>query len=196
MDPSIQLMQVIQEMRVEINRLEKENHALRVQLTSTSQPAPSSGRESEDEREEAASGPPPGTLPGGIPVDSTPAVPKHQGNVMIVRRYAISPSVHSYAANDPWKARIGLANDGTSLACSSTRKQDNGEEMLANDVCSSNSPSQKASSDHGFVGREKTKTVSFQLPRERSSVLENSHPLKYSANQTTDQLSIIAQKDV
>ncbi|XP_055472465.1 putative coiled-coil domain-containing protein 195 [Psammomys obesus] len=196
MDPSTRLMQIIKEMRVEINRLEKENHDLRVKLTSISQTATSSGRESGDETEEAACGQCPGTIHGGVPVDSTPAVQEQQGNVMIVRRYAISPSVHSYAANDPWKASNRLSNDGTALAWSSTRKQDNEEKMLAADAYSINSSSQKAPSDHSFVYREKTKTVSFQLPGDGSSVPKNSNSLKHSANQTTNQLSIIAEKDV
>ena len=80
MEASIQLVRVIQEMRAEINRLEFENHALRVKLASISQTASSSGRQSEDEREEAvACDQSPGTFPGGIPIDSAPAVKEHQG---------------------------------------------------------------------------------------------------------------------
>ncbi|MEJ1272083.1 putative gene 45261 [Cricetulus griseus] len=75
MEASIQLMQVIQEMRVEINRLEKENRALHMKLTSSSQmTASGSEKESEDEREEAEYGQSLGVLPGGIPTDATPAV--------------------------------------------------------------------------------------------------------------------------
>nr|XP_034377912.1 putative coiled-coil domain-containing protein 195 [Arvicanthis niloticus] len=154
MEASIQLVRVIQEMRAEINRLEDENHALRVKLTSISQPASSSGRESEDEREEAAArDQSPRTVPGDIPIDSAPAVQEHQGNVMIVRRYAISPPVHSYAVHDPWEARNRHPNDGTSLACSSTRKQDSEEKRLAADAYGSDSSSQRASSDDNFVCR-------------------------------------------
>uniref|UniRef100_A0A8C2N387 Predicted gene 45261 n=1 Tax=Cricetulus griseus TaxID=10029 RepID=A0A8C2N387_CRIGR len=197
MEASIQLMQVIQEMRVEINRLEKENRALRMKLTSSSQmTASGSEKESEDEREEAEYGQSLGVLPGGIPTDATPAV-QEQGNVMIVRRYSISPSVYSYATKDPWKARNRLPNIiGTTLAHSSTRNQENEKKILATDAYSSQSSSQIASSDHNFVCREKTKTVSFQLPRDRSSVPKNSHLWKYSTNQTTEQLSIITEKDV
>ncbi|CAH6791841.1 putative coiled-coil domain-containing protein 195 [Phodopus roborovskii] len=196
METSIQLMQVIQEMRLEINRLEKENQALRVKLTSISQTASGTERESEDERKEAVYRQSPGALPGGTPTDSTPTM-QEQGNVMIVRRYSISPSVHSYATNDLWKPRNIIPNiTGTSLAHSSTRNQDSEEKILTTDANSSHSSSQNASSDHNFVCREKTKTVSFQLPRDMSSVPQNSHPLKYSTNQTTGQLSIIAEKDV
>uniref|UniRef100_A0A8C6HDB4 Predicted gene 45261 n=1 Tax=Mus spicilegus TaxID=10103 RepID=A0A8C6HDB4_MUSSI len=197
MEASIQLVRVIQEMRAEINRLESENHALFERLTSVRQTASSSGRESEDEREEAAACDQSlGTLSGDVPIESAPAVQEHQGNVMIVRRYTISPPVRSYAANNPWEARSRLPNDGIPLPRSSTKKQDSEEKRLAADAYGSNSSSQRASFDDNCVCREKTKTVSFQLPRDRSSVPKNSHPLKYSTNGSTDQLSLIAEKGV
>ncbi|XP_057617276.1 putative coiled-coil domain-containing protein 195 [Chionomys nivalis] len=196
MEASIQLMQVIQEMRAEINKLQEENHTLRVKLTSISQTASGSEKESGDEREEAEYGQTPGALPHGVPTDSPTAL-QEQGNVMIVRRYSVSPVVHSCAVNDPWKAQNRLPNIiGASLARSSTRNQDNREKMLSVDAYSSSSSSQRASSDHSFVCREKTKTVSFQLPKNRSSVPKNPHPSKFSANQSRDQLNIIAEKDV
>ncbi|CAO2625165.1 Putative coiled-coil domain-containing protein 195 [Lemmus lemmus] len=153
MEASIQLMQVIQEMRAEINRLEEENYALRVKLTSVNQTALGSEKESGDERGEAEYGQTQGALPHGVPTDSPSAV-QEQGNVMIVRRYSVSPAVHSCAANDPWKAQNRLPNIiGASMACSSTRNQDNREKMLAADAYSSSSSSQRASSDHNFVCR-------------------------------------------
>lgn len=89
MEANIQLMRVIQEMRAEINKLEKENQALRMKLASSSQRAPGSGGESGDEREEEvtdldnlrkAPGQPPAVLlHGGISTDSAPAMQEHQG---------------------------------------------------------------------------------------------------------------------
>ncbi|KAL6052576.1 hypothetical protein STEG23_025326 [Scotinomys teguina] len=156
-------------MQAEINRLEKENHALRVKLASSSQTTSGSERESEDEREEAVYGHSQGALPGDIPTESTPAV-QEQGNVMIVRRYSISPSAHSYAASDPWTARNRLPNiSGTSLAHSSTRNQDNEEKTLAADAYSSNSSSQRAPSDYNFVCRNMEDTLNMEIdPEERS----------------------------
>lgn len=90
MEASIQLMQVIQEMRAEINRLQKENHALRVKLTSNSQTASGSERESEDEREEAVYGQSPGALPGGIPTGSTPAVQEQGTGACVVLRATLT----------------------------------------------------------------------------------------------------------
>lgn len=78
MEASIHLMQVIQEMRAEINRLEEENHALRVKLTSVSQTASGSEKESGDEREEAEYQQAPGALPHSVPTDS-PAAVQEQG---------------------------------------------------------------------------------------------------------------------
>ncbi|KAL2775199.1 putative coiled-coil domain-containing protein 195 [Daubentonia madagascariensis] len=200
--PNIQLLGVIQEMRAEIHKLEKENHALRMKLTSSNQRASGSGGESGDEREEEAPGHSPATLPGAISTDSAaPAVQEHQGNIMIVRRYSVSSSVHSSAVNDPWKAgkrhpnsRI-LDAQGTlkSLASSSIKKQDNEEEMFEADSVASNSPSQRASPERVFGCRDKIKTVSFLLPTDKSSYSKNSSSLKYSPNQTTNHLSIIAE---
>jgi hypothetical protein len=80
MEASIRLVRVIQEIRAEINRLESENHALCERLTSVRQTASSSGRESEDEREEAAACDQSlGTLSGDVPIESAPAVQEHQG---------------------------------------------------------------------------------------------------------------------
>lgn len=52
MEDNVQLLRVIQEMRAEINKLEKENQALRMKLTSSSQRTPGTGGHSGDKREE------------------------------------------------------------------------------------------------------------------------------------------------
>ncbi|XP_073925661.1 putative coiled-coil domain-containing protein 195 [Castor canadensis] len=203
METNIQLLRVIQEMQAEINKLEKENEALRMKLTSSSQRASGSGGESGDERE-ALCGQAPAGLHASVPTDSTPAMQEHQGNVMIVRRYSVSSSVHSFAANDPWKSRNRHANSGIpeargtvrSPAYSSTKKQDNEEKMLVADSSGSNNSSQRASPDTDFGCRDKIKTVSFLLPMDMTSYSKNSSSLKYLPNQTTNKLSIIAEKEV
>ncbi|XP_023498193.2 putative coiled-coil domain-containing protein 195 [Equus przewalskii] len=214
MEANIQLMRVIQEMRAEINKLEKENQALRMKLASSSQRAPGSGGESGDEREEEvtdldnlrkAPGQSPAVLlHGGISTDSAPAMQEHQGNVMIVRRYSVSSPIHSFAANDPWKAGKKHANNGIleaqgtvqSLACSSIKKQDNEEKMFAADSFTSNGSSQRPRPEHTLGCRDKVKTVSFLLPMDMSSSSKNSRSFKHSANQTTNQLSTIAEQDM
>ncbi|XP_047399209.1 putative coiled-coil domain-containing protein 195 [Sciurus carolinensis] len=195
MEANTQLLRVLQEMRAEISKLEKENQALRMKLASGR--ASGSGGESGDEREEEACGP----SPAELRADATPARPEHQGNVMIVRRYSISSSVHSFAANDPWKARKRHPNGGIveaqgpvkSLTSSSVKKQDNEDKMLAADSFSNNSSSQRASPEHVFGCRDKIKTVSFLLPMGVSSYSKNSSSLKCSPDQTSKQLSAIAE---
>ncbi|EPY83428.1 putative coiled-coil domain-containing protein 195 [Camelus ferus] len=210
MEANIQLMSVIQEMRAEIHKLEKENQALRMKLTSSGQRTPGSGRESGDEKEEEvtdlgnpgkAPGQPPAARHGGVSTDSAPAVREQPGNVMIVRRYSISSPSHSLAANDPWKAGKKHPNCETveaqgiveSSACSSIKKQDNEEKMFAPDSFTSSSSSQRAFPEHVFGFRDKIKTVSFLLPKNKSSYSKTSSSLKYSPNQTTNQLSTITE---
>ncbi|XP_057600649.1 putative coiled-coil domain-containing protein 195 [Hippopotamus amphibius kiboko] len=210
MEANTQLMRVIQEMRAEINKLEKENQALRMKLTSSSQRTPGSGGESKDEKEDEitdlgnlgeAPGQSPAALHSGVSTDSAPAVREHQGNVMIVRRYSISSPTHSLPANDSWKAGEKHPKRGIleaqravkSLAYSSIKKQDNEKQMFAPDSFTSNDSSQRAFSEHGFGYRDKIKTVSFLLPMNMSSCSKNSSSLKYLPNQTTNQLSTITE---
>ncbi|XP_027625684.1 putative coiled-coil domain-containing protein 195 [Tupaia chinensis] len=156
METNIQLMRVIQEMRAEMNKLEKENQALRMKLISRSPKVSGSGGETGDEREEKAHGQSPATPHGVVSIEAEPAMPAHQDNVMIVRRYSVSSSGHSLAVNDPWKAeklhphcRI-LTAQGTvkSLACPSTKKQDNEGKMFTGESFVSNSSSQRISPEH------------------------------------------------
>ncbi|KAK2508923.1 hypothetical protein MC885_012781 [Smutsia gigantea] len=212
MEANTQLWRVTQEMRAEIDKLEKENQALRMKLTSNSQRTLGSGAESGDEREEEvtdlgnlgrAPGQSPATLHGGVSTDPAPAVQEHQDNVMIVRRYSISSRVHSFAANDPWKAGKRHPNHGIlesqgtvkSLACTSIKKEDNEEKMFAADSFASDNSNQRAFPEPVFGGRDKIKAVSFLLPMDMSSYSKNSASLKCSPNQTANQLNTIAEKD-
>uniref|UniRef100_A0ABI7YTS3 Coiled-coil domain containing 195 n=1 Tax=Felis catus TaxID=9685 RepID=A0ABI7YTS3_FELCA len=204
MDANSQFLRIIQEMRAEISKLKKENQLLRMTLTSSS-PRTSGGpcRESGDQREEEASEKSPATLYGGVSTDAAPAGREHQGNVMIVRRYSISSPVHSFAARDLWKAGERHPKSGIldargrvkPLACSSIKKEDKEEEMLAADSLTNSSSNGRAFPEHGFgnVTRDKMKTVSFLLPVDVSSYSKNSSSLKCSQNQTTNQLSTIAE---
>lgn len=88
MEANVQLMRVIQDMRAEIDKLEKENRALRMKLPSSSQRTQGSGGPSGDgSKEEVAGagdlgkvpGQPPATLHSGISTDSAPDVREHQG---------------------------------------------------------------------------------------------------------------------
>ncbi|KAM4869571.1 coiled-coil domain-containing protein 195 [Urocitellus parryii] len=201
MEANTQLLRVIQELRAEISKLEKENQALCMKLASGSHRAAGSGGDSGDEGEEEVHGPSSAAPHGDTPTDATPTTLEHPGNVMIVRRYSISSSVHSFTANDPWKTRKRHPNGGIveaqgpvkSLTSSSVTKQDNQDRMLAADSFSNSSSSQRASPEHAFRCRDKIKTVSFLLPRSMSSCSKNSSSLKCSPNQTSNQLSAIAE---
>lgn len=80
---------------------------------------------------------------------------------MIVRRYSISSPVHSFAANDPWKAGKRHPNDGIlesqgtvkSLVCASIKKADNEEKMFAADSFASNTSNQRAFPEPDLGGR-------------------------------------------
>ncbi|KAK1336693.1 hypothetical protein QTO34_002727 [Cnephaeus nilssonii] len=209
MEANVQLMRVIQEMRAEINKLEKENQALRMKLTSSSQRTPGSGGHSGDEREEEVTDvgnlvkvpeQSPATLHNVISTDSEPDA-QHQDNVMIVRRYSTSSPIHSFAANDPWKSgkrhpnsRILEAQGMVKpLTCSSIKKQDNEEKAFAEDSFTSKSSSHRAFPEYVLSGREKIKAVSFLLPMDIASYSKNSSSLKYSPNQTTNQLNTITE---
>ncbi|XP_066201522.1 putative coiled-coil domain-containing protein 195 [Saccopteryx leptura] len=210
MEANAQLIRVIQEMQAEINKLEKENQALRLQLTSSSQRSLSSGGPSGDEREEEVPevgnlakmpGQSPATLHGGISTDSASAVQEHQGNVMIIRRYSISSPTHPFVPNIPWKSgerhpngRILEARGVVkSLACSSIKKQDNEEKMFVEDSFPSKSYSHGALAEPVLGCRDKMKTVSFLLPMDIASYPQNSSSLKCSPNQITNQLSTITE---
>ncbi|XP_033620120.1 putative coiled-coil domain-containing protein 195 [Fukomys damarensis] len=106
----------------------------------------------------------------------------------------------------PYNGVLEARETVKSLVCSSIKKQDHEEKILAEDSFSSNGSSQRASPEDGFGCRDKIKTVSFLLPVDMSSYpknlsslkyspnqTKNSSSLKYSPNQTTNQLSIIAE---
>lgn len=98
MEVNVQLTRVIQEMQAEINKLEKENQALRMKLTSRSQRTPGSGKQSGDEREgevteldnpDKAPGQSLATLHGSISTDSAPSMQEHQGKETPLLSWAV-----------------------------------------------------------------------------------------------------------
>ncbi|XP_045707346.1 putative coiled-coil domain-containing protein 195 [Phyllostomus hastatus] len=210
MDAHVQLVRAVQEMRAKINTLEKENQALRLMLASNNQRTPGSEGQSGDEGEEDVTdsgdlgkvpGQPPATLHDAISTDTAPDVHANQGNVMIVRRYSVSSPIHLFAAKDPWTPGKRHAHSrnlearGTvqSLACSSIKKKDNEEKLLAEDSFTSKSHSHRALPEPVLGCRDKIKTVGFLLPMGIAPCSRNSSSSKYPANQTANQLSTIAE---
>ncbi|XP_068960496.1 putative coiled-coil domain-containing protein 195 [Petaurus breviceps papuanus] len=214
MEGNTQLMRVIQEMRSEINKLERENKALRVELDFTSQRASGWENKLEGYREEGtrksnALVEEPVTAPIAIhrtvSADSALAMKEPKGNIMTVRRYTISSSVHSFAAHEHYKSgkrhpssRI-LEAQGImkSPACSPVTKPVNEDgKGFAADCFTSNTSNKRTFQDHVFKCRGKIKAVSFLLPMEMSSYSKDPDSLECTQNQDPKQLSTILEKDM
>nr|XP_032633792.1 putative coiled-coil domain-containing protein 195 [Chelonoidis abingdonii] len=112
MERNTQLMRVIREMRSEINKLERENRALRVELKFSGQRAANweEGASGEHGHEEArsltGSGEERVTSPVALRrnVSASSALALQEQKGMIVRRYSISSSVQSFSGHKHHKA--------------------------------------------------------------------------------------------
>ncbi|KAH1165463.1 hypothetical protein KIL84_023022 [Mauremys mutica] len=114
MEGNTQLMRVIREMRSEINKLERENRALRVELKFSGQRAANweegargerghgEARSLTDSGEERVTSPV--GLRRNVSASSALALQEQKGNSMIVRRYSISSSVQSFSGHKHHKA--------------------------------------------------------------------------------------------
>ncbi|XP_056664466.1 putative coiled-coil domain-containing protein 195 [Monodelphis domestica] len=214
MERNTQLMRVIQEMRSEMQKLERENKALRVELDFTSQRTSGWENKLQENREEGAKK---RNVPGEksisapiaihrtVSADSTLALKESKGNIMTVRRYTISSSVHSFEANENCKSgkrhlssRIldaqGIMKSPARSPVTKPATKD-GEGFVAN-CFTSNSSDKRTFQDHVFKCRGKIKAVSFLLPMEMSSYSKDPDSLKCTQNQNPKQLSTIMEKDM
>ncbi|KAM9034331.1 putative coiled-coil domain-containing protein 195 [Sarcophilus harrisii] len=168
MEGNTQLMKVIQEMSSEINKLEKENKALRVELDFTSQKASAweGNREEGEARRTTSLGEELVTAPKAIhrtvSADSALALKEPKGNIMTVRRYTISSSVHSFAAHEHYKSGKRHMSSGIlqaqgimkSPACSPVTKLANGDgKGFAADCFTSKTSNKRTFQDHVFKCR-------------------------------------------
>ncbi|CAM5138732.1 unnamed protein product [Eretmochelys imbricata] len=217
MEGNTQLIQVIQEMHSEINKLERENRALRVELKFSGQRATNreegargqggngEARSLTDSGEERVTSPV--ALRRNVSASSALALQEQKGNSMIVRRYSISSSVQSFSGHKHHKAekrhpsnRIlevqGIVKPpaGSSVI---TNKEEKGSAKIPADCFSSNNSSKKRSfQEHVYKCRGKVKAVRFLLPMDMSSYSENQGSFKCPQNQDTKQLSTIIEKDM
>ncbi|XP_078003785.1 coiled-coil domain-containing protein 195 [Phascolarctos cinereus] len=214
MEGNTQLMRVIQEMRSEINKLEKENKALRVELDFTSQRVSAwenklKGTGEEGARKPNTLGEEPVTAPIAIhrtgSADSALALKEPKGNIMTVRRYTISSSVHSFVAHEHCKSGKRHLSSGIleaqgimkSPAYSPVTKLANEDgKGFAADRFTSNTSNKRIFQDHVFKFRGKIKAVSFLLPMEMSSYSKDPDSLESTQNQNPKQLSTIMEKDM
>ncbi|EMP37273.1 hypothetical protein UY3_05510 [Chelonia mydas] len=165
MEGNTQLIQVIQEMHSEINKLERENRALRVELKFSGQRATNreegargqggngEARSLTDSGEERVTSPV--ALRRNVSASSALALQEQKGNRMIVRRYSISSSVQSFSGHKHHKAekrhpsnRIlevqGIVKPpaGSSVI---TNEEEKGSAKIPADCFSSNNSSKKRS---------------------------------------------------
>ncbi|XP_072477622.1 putative coiled-coil domain-containing protein 195 [Notamacropus eugenii] len=214
MEGNTQLLRVIHEMRSEINKLERENRALRVELDFGSQKASGWKNKLEGNREEGTRKPnvlreEPVTVPTGIhrtiSADSALALKEPKGNIMTVRRYTISSSVHSFAAHEHCKSgkrhlssaileAQGIMKSPASSPVTKLANEDG--KGLAADCFASNTSNKRTFQDHVFKCRGKIKAVSFLLPIEMSSYSKDPDSLECTENQDPKQLSTIMEKDM
>ncbi|KAM9127084.1 putative coiled-coil domain-containing protein 195 [Pangshura tecta] len=219
MEGNTQLMRVIQEMRSEINKLERENRALRVELKFSGQRAANWEEGARGERghgedrslidsgEERVTSPV--ALHRNVSASSALALQQQKGNSMIVRRYSISSSVQSFSGHKHHKAekrhpsnRIlevqGIVKPPAgSSVMQLTNEEDKRSAKIPADCFSSNNSSKRRSfQEHVYKCRGKVKAVRFLLPMDMSSYSENQGSFNCSQNQDTKQLSTIIEKDM
>ncbi|KAM8804884.1 putative coiled-coil domain-containing protein 195 [Eudromia elegans] len=220
MEGNTHLLQVIRQMRLEINKLERENRALKGELQFCGQRAlqkeQGGGGEGGDgeprnpagDGEECVDSPAP--LCRNILTGSMLAPKEQKDNAMTVRRYPIAPLVWPVSSlarpcvGDPWPPSKGLlhAQGSARPAASPTAAPLTGvegsgaEKGPADGFSKSNANKTKLFREHVYKCRGKVKAVSFLLPMDTSSYAENPGSPKCPQNQNTKQLTTIMEKDM
>ncbi|XP_060098679.1 putative coiled-coil domain-containing protein 195 [Heteronotia binoei] len=216
MEGTKQLMQVIQEMRSEIIKLERENRALRgeLQFDGPRGAKQAEGMRGESGKEEAwsltdSSEEATVSLRRNVSAGSALLLQEQKGNMMTVRRYSISSSVHSLAGNkhhksdkrNPFKGALEVKGIIKQPAFPTdmqlTNKEEKGFAKIPSDCLSSSASNKRRSfQDHVYKCRGKVKAVSFLLPMDMSPYSENQGSFTCQQNQNTKQLSPIIEKDM
>ncbi|XP_053841849.1 putative coiled-coil domain-containing protein 195 [Vidua macroura] len=214
MEGNTHLLQVIRKMRSQINKLERENRALKGELRGCGQTAvpargDGSGAASRWELALGAAGPAasPASLPGGAA--AAPAPREHADTAMTVRRYpTVSPAPAPSSTRSHWAGRkppsTGLLEVPGSAqppappaAAQLTREEEKGlEKSPASCLCYSHSSNTKLFQEHVYKCQGKVKAVSFLLPTDMSSFAEKQGSLKSPQNQSTKHLMTVTEKDM
>ncbi|XP_057273152.1 putative coiled-coil domain-containing protein 195 [Pezoporus wallicus] len=215
MEGNAHLLQVICKMRSQINKLERENRALRGELRVCGQ------RAEPPEREAAGGGgnsnvrsltDDDGERPGGSPASlhesvvagPAPAPKEQRDTTMTVRRYSTAPPAPAPASTRAhWVSKTppssGLSNvpPAPPAAAQLSRGEEKGlGKTAANCLSHSHSSKMKLCQEHVCKCRGKIKAVTFLLPMDMSSYSEKQDSLKSPQNQSTKQLTTIAEKDM
>ncbi|XP_074955312.1 coiled-coil domain-containing protein 195 [Phalacrocorax aristotelis] len=219
MEGNANLLQVIRKMRSQINKLERENRALRGELQVCGQRAvlPETAatrgggngnvRSLTDDGEGPAGSPAP--LHGSIMVGPAPAPKEQTDTTMTVRRYSTAlpvpaPSTARSHRASKMPPSNGLPDVPGSVqpsappaAAQLTSGEEKGlEKTLANCLSYTRSSKMKLFQEHVYKCRGKVKAVSFLLPMDMSSYAGKRGSLKSPQNQSTKQLTAIAEKDM
>uniref|UniRef100_A0ABM5FVC7 Coiled-coil domain-containing protein 195 n=1 Tax=Pogona vitticeps TaxID=103695 RepID=A0ABM5FVC7_9SAUR len=219
MEGNKRLMRVIQQMRSEIIKLERENRALRGELKFGGQNrAKWDDRGGEEDQKDETQGLTDSgeeadssllALRRNVSADSALTLQEQKGNIMTVRRYSISSSVPSYSGNkhhkpdkrNPLKGALevkGIIKPPAFPAdVQLNNKEEKGCTKIPADCLSSNTSNKRRSfQDHVYKCRGKVKAVSFLLPVDVSSCSENQGSFTCPQNEDTKQLSTIIEKDM
>ncbi|CAN8190760.1 unnamed protein product [Coccothraustes coccothraustes] len=214
MEGNAHLLQLIRKMRSQINKLERENRALKGELRGCGQTAlPARGDASGGARRwerargaaSAASLASPASLQGGTA--AAPAPREQTDNAMTVRRYptatpAPSSTRSHWAGRKPPSTELlevpGSAQPPAPPAAAQLiREQQEGLGKSPASCVSYSHPSNvKLFQDHVYKCQGKVKAVSFLLPTDMSSFAEKQGSLKSPQNQSTKHLTTITEKDM
>ncbi|XP_041331544.1 putative coiled-coil domain-containing protein 195 [Pyrgilauda ruficollis] len=197
MEGNAHLLQLIRKMRSQINKLERENRALKGELRGC-------GRTALPARGDASGGA--GRWePGGA---AAAAAPREQTDTaMTVRRYPTAspaPAPSSTRAHWAGTKSTGLPEVPGSAqppappaAAQLSREEEEGlGKSPARCPSSSHSSNMKLFQEHVYKCQGKVKAVSFLLPTDMSSFAEKQGSLKSPQNQSTKHLMTITEKNM
>ncbi|XP_062355572.1 putative coiled-coil domain-containing protein 195 [Cinclus cinclus] len=196
MEGNAHLLQVIRKMRSQINKLERENRALKGELQGCGQrevPAPGDGHGGARNLGCDGEGPP--ASPASLQGRAAAAPREPTDTAMTVRRYpTISPAPAPSSSRSHWAGRkppsSGLLEVPGSAqppalpaAAQLSREEEKGLEKSAPSCLSySHSSNMKLFEEHVYKCPGKAKAVSFLLPMDMSSFAEKQGSLKSPQN--------------
>ncbi|XP_069476463.1 putative coiled-coil domain-containing protein 195 [Ambystoma mexicanum] len=229
MEEDTRLMRVIREMRSQINKLERENQALRGEPSSGTIMNDVEGavrRQAEHRELEESLSPSagdreikgPGSSPSALPSEEAPPTahmrrvvsasgalglqePQRGNNIMTVRRYSISSTVHAIASSKSKHSKRYSrsssfeVNQPSSSALKDFKKEDESIAKIPSRSSTNSITSTRSLQKYMYKCRGNVKAVKFLLPVDMSSYTENQRSFKCPQNQESHPLSTIIEKD-
>ncbi|NWU30663.1 CC195 protein, partial [Dyaphorophyia castanea] len=213
MEGNTHLLQVIRKMRSQINKLERENRALKGELQGCGQRAVpaergAAGGGGSDVRSLGSEGEGPAASPASPQGSAAAAraLREQTDTVMTVRRYpSVSPAPAPSSTSSHWAGRkppnhglLEVPGSAQPLAPPAaaplSREEEKGLEKSPSSCLSySHSRNMKLFQEHVCKCRGKVKAVSFFLPVDMSSFAEKQGSLKSPQNQNTKHLMTITE---